>query len=79
MELLEGVRKNESTRIPKDIDFEGIAGLSNEVRGILKETRPETIGQVARLQRVTPAAVANLMIHLKIREKQALGAQNQRF
>lgn len=65
-ELLEGVRKNESLKIPATIDFEAVPGLSAEIRGRLKVTRPETIGQASRMTGVTPAAVANLMIFLKM-------------
>jgi tRNA uridine 5-carboxymethylaminomethyl modification enzyme len=68
MELLEGVRKNESVSIPLNMDFDSVPGLSNEIRGRLKLTRPETIGQASRLMGVTPAAVANLMIFLKMRQ-----------
>ena len=66
MEVLEGVRKNEGLKIPLDMDFERVPGLSNEIKGRLKHTRPETIGQASRLAGVTPAAVANLMIYLKM-------------
>lgn len=70
MELMEGFRKNENLRIPFDLDFDVIPGLSSEIRGRLKLTRPETIGQASRLAGVTPAAVANLLIYLKMLENQ---------
>jgi tRNA uridine 5-carboxymethylaminomethyl modification enzyme len=66
MEVLEGVRKNEQLRLPLDLDFDQVPGLSTEIRGRLKMTRPESIGQVSRMPGVTPAAVANLMIFLKM-------------
>jgi tRNA uridine 5-carboxymethylaminomethyl modification enzyme len=66
LELLEGVRKNETLRIPLSMDFDVIPGLSTEIRNRFKLTRPETIGQASRLLGVTPAAVANLMIYLKM-------------
>ncbi len=65
LQLLEGVRSAERLRIPTGLDYDGIAGLSNEIKGRLKETRPENLGQASRIQGVTPAAVANLMIYLK--------------
>ena len=65
LQLLEGVRGAEGLKIPSNFDYTTVAGLSNEVRGRLKETRPENIGQASRIQGVTPAAVANLMIFLK--------------
>jgi len=66
LELLEGVRKNEMLQIPIETDFDEIPGLSNEIKGRFKLTRPETIGQASRLIGVTPAAVANVMIYLKM-------------
>ncbi len=67
MDVMEGVRKNENLRIPLDLDFAEIHGLSSEIRGRLTKVRPETIGQASRLTGVTPAAVAALMIHLKMK------------
>lgn len=71
MEVLEGLRKHESMKIPSDLDLDRVPGLSNEVRCRLKETRPETMGQVSRLAGVTPAAVANLMIFMKMEANKA--------
>lgn len=65
LETLEGVRRNESFRIPLEIDFERIPGLSNEIKGLLKKTLPETIGQASRIPGITPAAIANLLIFCK--------------
>ncbi len=69
LELLEGVRKAENLKIPKDLELKSISGLSNEIRSKLELTRPETIGQASRIQGVTPAAVANLVLHLRMRRK----------
>lgn len=76
LELIEGVRKNELLRVPASINYEKVPGLSNEIRGILTETRPETIGQASRLMGITPAAVANLLIHLKMTESAEILAKN---
>ena len=65
MQLLEGVRNAEALRIPVNFDYFSVAGLSNEVKGRLKEVRPENLGQASRIQGITPAAIANLMIFLK--------------
>jgi tRNA uridine 5-carboxymethylaminomethyl modification enzyme len=65
MDLLAGVRKSESVRIPVDMDYKAIPGLSNEIKGRLGLTRPENLGQAARTPGVTPAAVANLMIYIR--------------
>jgi tRNA uridine 5-carboxymethylaminomethyl modification enzyme len=63
--LVEKVRGAERTKIPVNLDFSSVPGLSNEIKHKLSLTRPETIGQAARISGVTPAAVANLMIFLK--------------
>jgi tRNA uridine 5-carboxymethylaminomethyl modification enzyme len=65
LQLLEGVRKHDKLRIPTQLDYGSVPGLSNEIRNQLGLTRPETIGQASRIQGVTPAAVANLMIYLR--------------
>jgi tRNA uridine 5-carboxymethylaminomethyl modification enzyme len=68
LDLLEGVRKNEFLKIPEAMDFDLVPGLSNEIKGRLRVVRPETVGQASRLAGVTPAAVANLMIFLKMKQ-----------
>ena len=45
-----------------------IGGLSNEIRQKLKEVRPETVAQASRIQGVTPAAVSQILVHLKKRD-----------
>jgi tRNA uridine 5-carboxymethylaminomethyl modification enzyme len=58
-------QKHESTELPLDMDYQGVTGLSNEVRQKLLEVRPETIGQAGRISGVTPAAISLLLVHLK--------------
>ncbi len=58
-------RRNEDTRLPEDLDYAHVAGLSNEVRQKLAQLRPATVGQAARVPGVTPAAVSILLVHLK--------------
>jgi tRNA uridine 5-carboxymethylaminomethyl modification enzyme len=58
-------RRNEETRLPPDLDYARVAGLSNEVRQKLEQIRPATVGQAARVAGVTPAAVSILLVHLK--------------
>ncbi|MDR2188974.1 MAG: tRNA uridine-5-carboxymethylaminomethyl(34) synthesis enzyme MnmG [Azonexus sp.] len=55
----------ETTVLPDDLDYGSVAGLSNEVRQKLGQQRPQTIGQASRIQGVTPAAIALLLVHLK--------------
>jgi tRNA uridine 5-carboxymethylaminomethyl modification enzyme len=68
---IEGIRSNEDLRLPIGLVFEEIGGLSAEVLGRLKATRPETLGQLSRMPGITPAAVANVLIHLQMRKKHA--------
>jgi tRNA uridine 5-carboxymethylaminomethyl modification enzyme len=58
-------RRNEETRLPADLDYARVTGLSNEVRQKLEQIRPATVGQAARVAGVTPAAVSILLVHLK--------------
>jgi tRNA uridine 5-carboxymethylaminomethyl modification enzyme len=64
-EEIERQRRHEETRLPEDIDYGDVRGLSSEVRQRLKEVRPATIGQAARVPGVTPAAISLLLVHLK--------------
>lgn len=59
--------RNESTRLPADLDYSAVHGLSNEVRQKLAAQRPATVGQAARIPGVTPAAISLLLVHLKRR------------
>ncbi|MCG1053526.1 tRNA uridine-5-carboxymethylaminomethyl(34) synthesis enzyme MnmG [Mycetohabitans sp. B5] len=56
---------HENTRLPADLDYAQVRGLSFEVRQKLNHHRPETIGQASRISGVTPAAISLLMVHLK--------------
>jgi tRNA uridine 5-carboxymethylaminomethyl modification enzyme len=58
-------RKEEGIAIPQDFAFEGIAGLSTELRHKLERDRPASLGQAARLDGMTPAALLLLLAHLK--------------
>jgi len=53
-------RAEEALHLPADLDLDAIAGLSNEVRARLRETRPVTLGGAARLPGMTPAALTVL-------------------
>jgi len=60
--------KQESLRLPEDIDYESINGLSNEARQRLVAARPATLGQASRLEGMTPSAVSLILVHLKKRQ-----------
>ena len=56
---------SEETRLPADLDYACIGGLSNEIRQKLERHRPQTIGQASRIQGMTPAAISILLVYLK--------------
>ena len=58
-------RDIETLRLPAEIDYAKVKGLSAEVQQKLNTHKPETVGQASRISGVTPAAVALLMVHLK--------------
>ena len=60
--------KQESLRLPDDIDYADVDGLSNEARQRLEKARPVTLGQASRLEGMTPSAVSLILIHLKKRQ-----------
>ncbi|MDK2122545.1 tRNA uridine-5-carboxymethylaminomethyl(34) synthesis enzyme MnmG [Parachitinimonas caeni] len=55
----------DGVRLPADIDYGLVHGLSKEIQQKLNQYRPETIGQASRISGVTPAAIALLLVHLK--------------
>ena len=58
-------RDLETFRLPENMDYAKVKGLSAEVQQKLNQHQPETLGQASRISGVTPAAVALLMVHLK--------------
>jgi tRNA uridine 5-carboxymethylaminomethyl modification enzyme len=68
---VERLGHQEHQRIPDDLDYAEVRGLSMEVRQRLAQHRPETLGQASRIQGVTPAAISLLLVHLKRRRAAA--------
>ncbi len=62
---IERVRRNEELSIPTTFDYQGISGLSTEVKQKLMSVRPATIGQAMRISGITPAAISMLLVYLK--------------
>ncbi len=58
-------RKDENLKIPEDIDYSKLSGLSNEVKSKFKLIRPKTLGQALRIDGITPAAAYILLSHVK--------------
>ena len=64
-EEIDSRRDIETLKLPDDINYSKVKGLSAEVQQKLNQHKPETVGQASRISGVTPAAVALLMVHLK--------------
>jgi tRNA uridine 5-carboxymethylaminomethyl modification enzyme len=62
--------KQESLRLPADLDYDDVHGLSHEARQKLVAARPETLGQASRLEGMTPSAVSLILVHLRKRQLQ---------
>ena len=58
-------KRDENLVIPKNIDYDCLSGLSNEVKSKFKEIRPKTMGQALRIDGITPAAVYILLSFVK--------------
>ncbi|MCH9756464.1 MAG: tRNA uridine-5-carboxymethylaminomethyl(34) synthesis enzyme MnmG [Gammaproteobacteria bacterium] len=59
------LKKHENTRLPDDLAYEAISGLSAEVVQKLKQVKPVSFAQASRISGVTPAALSLLLVHLK--------------
>ena len=55
----------EETRLPQEMDYRTVRGLSSEAQQKLNQHQPETLGQAARISGMTPAAISLLLVHLK--------------
>ena len=58
-------KRDENLIIPDKINYDGLSGLSNEVKAKFNEIRPKTMGQALRIDGITPAAVYILLSHVK--------------
>jgi tRNA uridine 5-carboxymethylaminomethyl modification enzyme len=64
-EEIERALGSEHTKIPEDMDYADVHGLSIEVQQKLAQHKPQTIGQAGRVSGVTPVAVSLLLVYLK--------------
>ncbi|MGL4380397.1 MAG: tRNA uridine-5-carboxymethylaminomethyl(34) synthesis enzyme MnmG, partial [Vibrio sp.] len=62
---IEKSQRHEHTKLPVDLDYQQVKGLSNEVVLKLNTAKPETIGIASRISGITPAAISILLVHLK--------------
>ncbi|MDF2867865.1 MAG: mnmG [Gammaproteobacteria bacterium] len=60
----------EQKRLPANLDYQAVPGLSTEVRQKLNMAKPATIGMASRVPGITPAAISLLLVHLKKRESE---------
>jgi tRNA uridine 5-carboxymethylaminomethyl modification enzyme len=62
---IERLRADEAVRLPLDLDYAALPGLSNEMAERLGATRPSTLGAAARIRGITPAALAAILVHAR--------------
>jgi tRNA uridine 5-carboxymethylaminomethyl modification enzyme len=70
LETVKRAKNFESVRLPDDIDYASVTGLSREAREKLARIRPRSLGQASRIAGITPAAISLLSIYLH-KKKQA--------
>ena len=70
-EIAKAVR-TDSMRIPGDMDFRQVSGLTKEAVEKLEKRRPGTLGEARKIPGMTPAAVQNIGLHLEIRMKKSI-------
>ena len=66
---VEAIRRDEALAIPDDFDYAGISGLSNELKAKLEASRPANLAQASRIDGMTPAALALLLVKLRQAER----------
>ena len=64
-EEISRMKRQEDTRLPKDLNYETMQGLSNELKQKLIKARPENIGRASRIPGMTPAALSLILVYLK--------------
>jgi tRNA uridine 5-carboxymethylaminomethyl modification enzyme len=71
--VAERVRRSGAIRIPDTLAFRRLSGLSRELAEKLEVVRPETLGRAARIDGMTPAALALLAVHIEKAQERSLG------
>jgi tRNA uridine 5-carboxymethylaminomethyl modification enzyme len=67
---VEKLRKAESKRLPPDLDYASMPGLSREIVEKLSRIRPQSIAQASRIPGITPASISILLFHIEMRRNQ---------
>jgi len=68
---VEDFRREESLKLPADLDYFAVGGLSNECKEKLDAARPATLGQAGRIEGVTPGALTALLAHVRRHDDRA--------
>jgi len=68
-DIVERFQKMEDVRLPEDIDYSQISGISREVREKLIRIQPRSLGQASRISGITPAAITLLSFYMKKRKR----------
>lgn len=73
---VERLARLEGRRIPPDVDYRQIRGLSKEGQDRLSKVRPESLGQAMRVPGVTPADISVLLVYLEQRRREQSRSAN---
>ncbi|MEI7929218.1 MAG: tRNA uridine-5-carboxymethylaminomethyl(34) synthesis enzyme MnmG, partial [Verrucomicrobiales bacterium] len=68
---IDRMARQESKRIPADVDYTNIRGLKKEAQTKLGQIRPSTLGQAGRISGITPADLAILAVWMERQERQS--------
>lgn len=68
----DALRKEDHVKLSEELDYAAMPSLSNELRQKLARVKPRTLGQAARMEGMTPAALAALLVHVK-KQRSAAG------
>ena len=69
---IQKVKRNENAKIPEEINFDDIEGLSNESKQKLNLVRPKTLAHAQRIPGLTPATISLLLVHIKKKNTQEI-------
>ncbi|MDU8942537.1 tRNA uridine-5-carboxymethylaminomethyl(34) synthesis enzyme MnmG [Ovoidimarina sediminis] len=68
---VEALQRDEQRRIPADLSYRALGGLSNEMVSKLEAARPETLAQASRIEGITPAALTLILAAIRKQERQS--------
>ena len=66
------LKRDEAHKLPIDLDYHGLEGLSSELKSKLSDVRPETLAQAARIDGITPSALTLILARLRRGDKKKL-------